>query len=269
MSYDPNYKAYYAPPRPPKLKRPRWQRYYNVNIIEKHKLGPAFYALGITNLIFYLGYVVLGFVGNLASLSFDQVGLDFSVLFILVSYLVIFEEPVLLLAYILGWVFAGLYTKKKYGKDAARIIVTASAIPLVLTFFFLLLLMIVLFPIFGSISFLLLIGIGLTIGVLALVSVSLALIGYVISIFFVKNESTETKAVVSMNYLLLPVVPPTPGEQIDYCPFRMKDKKGCSFLGYTISTSGSLICDYASTYLRCNVYSHLYYKVIEIAKNSE
>jgi hypothetical protein len=250
-------------------KSPRLQLFFTQNLIEKYNLGPAVYAFGIVNSFFFTSYILLAFIGVTDLTGGFLIDLDFSLAFLIVFYLQVVNHPILILFIITGWLFSNIWIRRNYGKKSFSILMQATLLPFSSTFFVVLLILVIFFPILGMFSILIFFIFIFYLGFLWFIAAMMAFISYPLAKKITTNEISVIQKNDSRNYLILQTIPPTPNEVIEYCPFKMKDKNGCSFLGYQVEANKTLICDFSSTYRRCNIYFHLYGKVMENGRKSE
>lgn len=248
--------------RPPG-KAPLIQRIVNYHLIKKFKLVEATQAFVITNLFFFMGIIVFTLNGSIPPLDFDLTSLDFGFVLILEFWSLIFYEPSLVGALVAGWILASLWAKRNYGGEYAKIILIATQLPVLalmcLTFFLCLLFL----PLVGMLVIFIFISTIQASLLIAGISLVLAVAGLVIGNFVGTQEVQKFDLDIDPHFLTLNVIPPTPGEKQVSCPFRMKDRPGCAFLGYEAPADKELICDYKSTWLRCTVYAHIYQTIVE------
>ncbi|MHA2277777.1 MAG: hypothetical protein ACXAC2_18500, partial [Candidatus Kariarchaeaceae archaeon] len=178
------------------------------------------------------------------------------------SFTQIADNLQMLLFAVLGWVIASFWVKKDHPKDFSTIIVFSIIIP----FMFLpaLIIIFVLNIAVGLFEFeLLAISLFLVISLVILNIAALMIVipGVIIAHFFNPYTPEKSKMYSMVDYLVLfGPVPPHPNEEVVFCPFRMKNKPGCAYLGYK-APNQPLICDYQSTWQSCYVYTHLFYKL--------
>ncbi len=221
----------------------------------KHSL----YTFAIVNLIIWTANIVYTLVEGemlFPTMLFDM---DLGLILLFSAYYSSFDNSIIFLFILLGWTVAGLYAKRVGGKKYTTIILYASLIPAIIAF-----------VIIGVVvvTFLLNISLAAVLSVLLILVVLfasigasgmfLAIPGYMIANIVKYNVSQEAVNQSLPDFLVLFGM--VPNEPVKYCPFRMKDKPGCAFLGYT-APDGPLICDYQSKWTYCYVYSHLYSKL--------
>ncbi len=221
----------------------------------------AIIVFAIANSALFIGQIVEVLVTNNIFLFSSLIDLDLAILLMFVFYLQIFTSPILMGSLVIGLLLGAWYSNRVSGINSARIflygtmvlpiifILTTSLImivfvmmmnePLPFTLFFLMV-----FFIYAVVIFVIISIFGIP--------------GYIL-INVLKSYSGPEKTQIYRHsqYLKLTVVPDNP---VVYCPFRMKDKAGCSFLGYSIPDF-PLICDYQETWLNCVIYKHLYHSL--------
>ncbi len=230
------------------------------NLHEKQELVKhSLYTFAIVNLIIWTSNIVYTLVEGEMLFPATLFDMDLGLILLFNAYYSSFENSIIFVFIILGWTVAGLYAKRVGGKKYTLIILLASLIPALLAF-----------VIIGIVVFTFLLNISLSIALSVLMilillfasigasGMLLAIPGYMIANVVKYNVAQDPVNQSLPDFLVLFGTIPT--EPVKFCPFRMKDKPGCAFLGYT-APAGPLICDYQSKWTYCYVYSHLYNKL--------
>lgn len=221
----------------------------------KHSL----YTFAIVNLILWMGNIVYTLVEGEMLFPATLLDMDLGLLLLFSAFYFGFENGIIFVFILLGWTVAGLYAKRVGGKKTTTIILYASLIP---TFIAFMLISVVIVTFMISISIVAVLPILLLLVIMfASIGFSgmfLAIPGYIIANVIKFEVSQESVNQSLPDFLVL--FGPIPNEPVKPCPFRMKDRPGCAFLGYT-APDGPLICDYQSKWTYCYVYSHLYSKL--------
>ncbi len=227
-----------------------------------HDAGIALYAFAIANVVLWIGNLVYAITTGDSLLLFDLLEFDLSIILLYASFVQIVDNLQMLAFAVLGWILASFWVRLNYPKNYATIIVYSVIIP------FMFLPTIIIISIinlsFGGLQLgILEVGIFIAFAVIILnvAALAIAIPGIILAGFFNPRTVEKTKMVAMVDYLvLLEPIPPNPNEKVVYCPFRMKNKPGCAYLGYK-APELPLICDYQSTWQMCYVYTHLYYKL--------
>lgn len=225
----------------------------------KKNLKHGLTVFAIMNLIVTIGLIFKILIGGefyYFSVFFNY-GFGLVVLFFFYSS--IMSDFFLIPFFVLGWLIAGLYARVRYGIYGSSALIygvlilpgLASLTLLILSFPFIL----VNIPI--SLTIVALIGL-LAVGVLILMLIY-AIPAIIIAPLLIHTKKADVKIGTYVNFLVLNS--PLPLEKPKACPFRSKDKPGCSYLGYAASETVALICDFESTFRACRIYGYLYYKV--------
>ncbi len=232
----------------------------------------------IPTFVFFLvmGYSLLRFQPNIEVLNNLSPSVSLVGIFTICLSLAALFPLQALGSVLFGWFLAGTWLRLRYGKRAQNLLIEAAKS----IFAFVLIVMgMVYFPflfVLGTVTFFFLLVLFLFVVFQTSISfLFLMLPAYVGAMIPFENyfgktiETSRTKPTQYHNFLVLTgSIPPTPNEQIQYCPFKNKVQNTCTYLSYpTIDLPQ--ICDYKSTFTRCYVYRKLMRKVEEIKREVE
>jgi hypothetical protein len=222
----------------------------------------ALHAFAIANFFIWLGNIFRTIYIGEPLLPPLLIDLDLGILFIAVSLAqVIYSGDFIMFGFaVIGWFIASIYVKKtSVRQEYSGIIVLSAILPSLLAT--IIVLIIAVNMTLGLVAFT---GIWIILAIIILavfvnfVPLIIAAPGILLAGLFSQTDKVEPIHQIIPNYLVLfGYVPPTPNEPVFHCPFRMKNKPGCAFLGYK-APEKPLICDYRSTWISCYVYSHIY-----------
>lgn len=226
------------------------------------RAGYSLQAFSIANAILWIGNIVYALTTGESLLDFDLLNFDLSIILLYISFAQIVDNPQMLTFAVLGWIVASFWVKKDHPKEFLNIIAYSVIIP-----FMFLPTIIIIFALnlmlgtFQLEALAIIIFILFAIVVFNLVALMVIVPGVILVYFFNPPVPEKSKMYSMIDFLVLyGPVPPTPNEKIVYCPFRMKSKPGCAYLGY-VTPNQPLICDYQSNWQSCYVYTHLFYKL--------
>jgi hypothetical protein len=222
----------------------------------------AMQAFAIANFFIWLGNIFRTIYIGEPLLPPLLIDLDLGILFLAVNLAqVIYRGDYIMIGFaVIGWFIASIYVKKTSVRQEFSGIMVLSAI----------------LPSLLSTIIILIVTVNITLGLIVFIGIYIILAIIIIAVFvnfipliiavpgilfaglFSPAEKVEPIHQIIPNYLVLfGYIPPTPNEPVFHCPFRMKSKPGCAFLGYK-APEKPLICDYQSTWISCYVYSHIY-----------
>lgn len=245
--------------------RPGFNVSYSKRVLKNRyeKFAAALEAFAVANLIIWIGNIIYTINSNQTLLNLTLIDIDLGIILMYSGFVGILGNPQMLTFAALGWIVAGIRVRRKYFRQSSTILILSliipiSLFPIILAIFALNLAV----SSFGAFIFPFIIGFAVLLILFNLVGLIITLPAFFVMEMVKDPKPMEAIVNVSQNSLILSgPVPPTPGEPVMYCIYRMKDKPGCAFLGYQVGNY-PLMCDYQSTWRACKLYSHLYYRLV-------
>jgi len=218
----------------------------------------------ISNSFYLIGLLATSSSGSI-SFSLD---LDILLFMLIFQYLYLFQNILLTVFEILGWIAAAIFVRIKFPEAGNRpILYGAGFIPIfALVFILYLAFVTVLSNLMNIAIFLILIlqlltSMGMIIGILYLINIVFAIPGLlVLSLTKSSVKTASTTLSLSRNFL---VMNGYTSSKPKMCPFKDPELNGCSYLGYRAPPT-QLLCDYPDTFRQCLLYAHLYDKRLEV-----